>query len=234
MISAVDPAEAIFTASSRISFESHTDTTLEPPLAAVSSCLVSPFAARHAFSASASLEMSRLSFASDRPPRIVVRRLLKSCAIPPARRPSASNRFALMSSSGVSPISSGLRKTITTPCGLESGPYDARAVQTMGSGSEPATTTDWSLMRGRGPFAESARSAGLSLALPVWRLTSEKTWLKGRPTAPSTGRRRSRAAVGLARSTLPPASVAITPSARAASTSSWMAFVTGSDGAAGS
>jgi len=41
---------------------------------------------------------------------------------PPCKEASDSNRFALITSSGVSVISSGLRKTITIPLGFASGP----------------------------------------------------------------------------------------------------------------
>jgi len=68
----------------------------------------------------------------------VVRRLLKSWAMPPASRPSDSKRLAFTSSSGVRFISSGLRKTITTPSGWPLALKTARAVQTMGTGASPS------------------------------------------------------------------------------------------------
>ena len=107
--------------------------------------------------------------------------------MPPARSPSDSNRLALISSSGERLISSGLRKTMTTPLGFESGPYDARAVQTTGTGSPPAIATDWSLIRGSGPLAERALSAGLSPGFPLWRSRSANTWSSGLPAIPAMG-----------------------------------------------
>ena len=191
--------------------------TGSPPFEKVRSCWVRSRARKVAFSAS---ERSEAIFSSGstskaarfRLPRIATRMLLKSWAIPPAKTPTDSSFFILMSSSSILSCSVTSLKTRTTPMILLSlsrigAPLSAMLLSVPSF----AIRTVWFSRPMILPVLRTF-SAGLLHGLRVFSLTMLNTLHKASPKASFCDQPVRSSATLFMSATLPFVSVVITPS----------------------